>query len=132
MRKHRFIPADGLHVILDFKVPGMPFVTTCRHSYQNTVTDVEVPAGFRTDFASVPWLFRRLFPQVGRYSRAALFHDAVYRGQLASRTQADALFLAIMRHDNVPAWQRWPLYLAVRFFGWIPWRERSRRKREAR
>ena len=41
---------------------------------------IYVPAEFVTDFASVPWLFRRLFPPAtGKYRRAAALHDYIYR-----------------------------------------------------
>ncbi|MEM8864070.1 MAG: DUF1353 domain-containing protein [Planctomycetota bacterium] len=124
---HKFTPSDGLHIVLDYAEPGMPFVTTCDHHYENTITNITVPAGTRTDFASVPWFFRRLFPQVGGYSRAALFHDQLYIEGKVSRAQADAIFLALMEHDDVPPWPRWPIYLAVRCFGWIPWNRRHGR-----
>lgn len=40
---------------------------------------IVVPAGFKTDFASIPWGFRNLFPPLGKYSRAAVVHDFLYR-----------------------------------------------------
>lgn len=40
---------------------------------------IVVPAGFKTDFASIPWGFRNLFPPIGKYSRAAVIHDFLYR-----------------------------------------------------
>ncbi|MEN1680320.1 MAG: DUF1353 domain-containing protein [Planctomycetota bacterium] len=121
-----FIPRDGLHVVLDWAEPGKPFVTTCIHEYHNDITIVVVPPGFRTDFASVPWFFRRILPQVGKYSRPALFHDKLYREGLVTRVQADAAMLAMMKHDGVALWQRWAIYAAVRCFGWIPWNKLRR------
>jgi hypothetical protein len=35
----------------------------------------QVPRWFVTDFASVPWMMRRLFPKSGRWNRAAALHD---------------------------------------------------------
>lgn len=36
---------------------------------------ITVPAGYRTDFASVPRLFHRLVSPVGRHGKAAIVHD---------------------------------------------------------
>ncbi|MEM9213525.1 MAG: DUF1353 domain-containing protein [Cyanobacteria bacterium P01_F01_bin.150] len=36
---------------------------------------ISVPAGFQTDFASVPCVFWPILPPVGRYSKAAVIHD---------------------------------------------------------
>lgn len=36
---------------------------------------ISVPAGYRTDFASVPRFFRRLVSPVGRHGKAAIVHD---------------------------------------------------------
>ena len=37
--------------------------------------DITVPAGYRTDFASVPRLFHRIVSPVGRHGKAAIIHD---------------------------------------------------------
>lgn len=39
---------------------------------------VLVPAGFVTDFASVPFGVRNLFPALGRHGRPAIIHDWLY------------------------------------------------------
>lgn len=85
---------------------------------------LEVPAGFETDFASVPrWLWW-LMPPLGRYSRAALVHDYLYQHHDAmSRFLADALFRELMFHLGVPAWKRLAMYWGVRLFGWLYWRD---------
>lgn len=38
-----------------------------------------VPAGFVTDFASIPWGVRNLFPPNGPWARPAIIHDLLYR-----------------------------------------------------
>ncbi len=38
-----------------------------------------VPVGFVTDFASVPWGVRNLFPPMGLHARPAIIHDLLYR-----------------------------------------------------
>ena len=39
----------------------------------------EVPAEFQTNFASVPAVFVWLIPRSGRYTRAAVLHDHLWR-----------------------------------------------------
>ncbi|QDP50756.1 MAG: hypothetical protein Unbinned1322contig1001_32 [Prokaryotic dsDNA virus sp.] len=41
-------------------------------SFVGTIT---VPAGYRTDFASVPRFFHRIISPVGRHGKAAIVHD---------------------------------------------------------
>jgi hypothetical protein len=36
---------------------------------------IDVPIGFKTDFASVPWFFRWAIPKTGRYNEATVIHD---------------------------------------------------------
>ena len=79
---------------------------------------IRVRAGFKTDFASVPRLFWRIFPPTGTYGKAAVIHDHLYRTALTSRAMADAIFLEAMGVLNVARWKRWAMYLAVRWFGW--------------
>jgi hypothetical protein len=37
-----------------------------------------VPAGFETDFASIPWGLWNLFPPLGPWARPAIIHDFLY------------------------------------------------------
>lgn len=90
---------------------------------------IEVPAGFVTDFASIPrWLWW-LYPPDGRWAQASVVHDVLYRFQLRNRAQADAIFLEAMAVARVPAHRRWIFYLSLRLFGGIAWRQNARRRR---
>lgn len=40
---------------------------------------IVVPMGFVTDFASIPWGVRDLFPPIGLHGRPAILHDFLYR-----------------------------------------------------
>jgi hypothetical protein len=80
----------------------------------------KVPAGFTTDLASVPrlpfayWLFG------GKANRPAVVHDHLYQGRQVSRETADAVFFEAMGVEGL--WGRkWPMWAAVRTFGWLPW-----------
>ncbi|MBC6981719.1 DUF1353 domain-containing protein [Caulobacter sp. 17J80-11] len=85
---------------------------------------IVVPVGFETDFASVPWGFRELFPQLGPWARPAIIHDWLYANRglgRYSRADADRIFLEAMEVVGVPAWRRAPMYLAVRAGGARGW-----------
>lgn len=81
-------------------------------------TRIVVPAGFRTDFASIP---RLLWPLIGhpagRYAQAASLHDWLYRNHLVSRAEADRIFREAMGTLGVPAWKRSLMWAAVRVGG---------------
>ena len=77
---------------------------------------VWVPAGFETDFASVPrWLWP-IFPPTGKWCEAAVMHDYLYT-TTCSRFLADALFREAMYISGVPWYQRVAMFYAVRVFG---------------
>jgi len=58
---------------------------------------------------------------VGRYSRAALFHDYAYRKQGIGRFHADSIFWTMLENDGVPRWQRFAFFVALRLFGSRAW-----------
>ena len=88
-------------------------------AYQGRVDSFTVPAGFKTDFASVPQLFLWLVPRSGRYTKAAVLHDYLSRERVPagtiSRCDADGLFRRTMRELGVSALRRWLMWTAVRF-----------------
>lgn len=89
--------------------------------------EVIVPAGFETDFASVPWFFRRIFPPAGdgpraRWGPASVVHDFLYRTGTGTRREADRIFREAMQAEGVSAWRRWAMWAAVRVFGSAAWK----------
>jgi hypothetical protein len=86
-------------------------------------SDVIVPVGFSTDFASVPQLLWNIVPPLGRYGDAAIVHDYLYRTQTTDRATADAIFLEAMEAKGVRWSQRQMIYYAVRLFGWHAWQQ---------
>jgi len=82
---------------------------------------IVVPAGFETDFASVPRIFWRVIPPWGRYARAAIVHDYLYASHIVGRKEADKIFLALMRALGVPWRTRTTMYWAVRLGGGRAW-----------
>lgn len=83
---------------------------------------IVVPAGFKTDGASIP---RLLWPVFGhpfeRYAAAAVLHDSLYRIKTMSRAEADRIFLEAMAVLGVPKWKRNLMYAGVRAGGWWYW-----------
>jgi hypothetical protein len=77
---------------------------------------IEVPAGFYTDYASVPripviWLFWG-----GRAHREAALHDYLFRidsDPVVSFTEANSIFLEAMQARGKSPGVRWPMYAGV-------------------
>lgn len=84
-----------------------------------------IPPGFVTDFDSVPripivyWLLKN------RTTFAAAHHDFFYASG-ADRKAADNEFLRMMKIEGVRRRYRLPIWLAVRLFGWVRYRKKSR------
>jgi Protein of unknown function (DUF1353) len=78
-----------------------------------------VPAGFRTDLATVPRVLVWLVPRWGLYTQAAVLHDwlcteGVATGAVTAR-DADGLFRRVMRESGVPVVRRWLMWSGVRW-----------------
>jgi len=84
---------------------------------------IRIGKGFRYDGASIPRLFWRIVgtPFTGRYTAAALVHDALYSGEIFSREDCDLIFEDAMIDYLTPTWQRKALFWAVRAWGWVVW-----------
>ncbi len=76
-----------------------------------------VPKGFITDFASVPRLLWPILPPYGRYGKAAVLHDWLYRSGIEDRKGADLIFKEAMGVLGVAKWKIAVLYWGVRLFG---------------
>lgn len=113
---------------------------------------VEIPAGFVTDFASIPEILWNILPPTGSYGKAAVVHDWLYthrvvmvHGQvklwsgqrtlpfssqrLVTRAYADSTLYEAMGVLGTGIITRLVIYLGVRMGGWIAWRDH--RKAEA-
>lgn len=81
-----------------------------------------VPAGFSTDFASIPRILWPIIgPPYGRHSKAAVVHDWLYSTEHVTRARADRAFRDIMRECGVGFLRRWVMWLGVRVGGWLSW-----------
>ena len=82
--------------------------------YQGNTELFDVPVGFKTDFASVPTIFQWLIPRSGRYTKAAVLHDHLWRKEPdLSRADADGIFRRAMADLRVPFLRRWLMWAAV-------------------
>ena len=90
--------------------------------YQGNTDRFEVPVGTKTDFASVPTIFQWLIPRSGRYTRAAVLHDYLWRKAAdlgLSLADADGIFRRAMAELRVPFLRRWVMWAAVRLVSLI-------------
>lgn len=85
---------------------------------------IDVPKGFKTDFASVPRLFWRRLPKWGKYSYAAVVHDYLYYSHIVSRKKADLIFKDLMLRNGVSKIKANIMYLAVRIGGKKGWNKK--------
>jgi hypothetical protein len=89
---------------------------------QTVVNKISVPAGFLTDFASIPRGLWNLLPPTGEYGKAAVIHDFLYtygkdsRGPV-TKLYADQVFKRAMADLGVGVLRRNVMYAAVRIGG---------------
>jgi len=86
-----------------------------------------VPAGYTTDFASIPMIARLVADQYGKHAEAAVVHDWLYAvgykdpsTKDSTREDADEILLYAMEEQNVSWLTRSTIFRAVRLFGAKP------------
>ena len=87
-----------------------------------------IPAGFVSDFATIPQIAQSLISKLGPHIRAAIVHDYLYWSQCCSRHEADAIFSKMMKDLGVPWLTRTALYISVANFGRKAWYENARHR----
>lgn len=96
------------------------------------IFEYTVPAGFMTDYASIPFPFNHLwvYNNSSAYNVAALIHDYcfIYKQIIRDGAQvkvnyweANYLYLQIMRRLGERRRNAWPIFLAVLLFSWVYW-----------
>jgi len=111
---------DGFHGVL--AEPIVVFLNGLR---------VEVPVGFATDWATVPRIFWRVIPPWGKYLRASVVHDFLYRSGLLPKAEADMFFYLLMLSDGARPWRALLLYRGVKWFGGGVWKRYRKLEEEA-
>lgn len=110
--------SDGSRVVVE-AIDASSWRVVEGFSYTGISGTFEVPADSCTDFASVPRFFLWLLPSYGKYTKAAILHDCLWRiyvprGDLGY-VDADGMFRRAMRELQVPFLQRWLMWSAVRW-----------------
>lgn len=90
---------------------------------------INIPPLTRTDFASVPKMFQKIFPPQSKgYSKSSVIHDQLYFTKEFNKFKADWIFLTAMKIEQKNLnrkfkWfcTRWIFYISVSLFGWFSW-----------
>jgi len=113
---------------------GKTWVTKKEFGYdigkEGSGNSIDVPIGFKTDFASVPRFLWVFLPRWGKYGNAAVIHDYCYWNQNRLRKESDMIFREAMEVLEVPEYNIFLMYWAVRLFGWLAWSGNKRRKKK--
>lgn len=80
---------------------------------------ITVPAGFVTDFATIPRFARFIFSNFDRTAKACVVHDYLIRTGSRPRREVDAIFLESLEVLGVTRWKRYVMWSAVRIHGII-------------
>jgi hypothetical protein len=118
------MPFEGDVVVKPILPSGRRWELMEAFHYQAKTDRFTIPAGFTTDFASVPRVVVWLLPRYGRWTQAAILHD--YLWHLAhdegfSKADADGIFNRAMRELGVPYLRRWTMWAAVRWASGPRW-----------
>lgn len=111
---------------------GFPFTLVYPLAYESDrIGSFVVPAGFKTDFASIPRVLWNLLPPVGRYDAAAVLHDYLYQrpsgAPKVTRSIADHVLLEAMDTLRVILPARVAIFAGVRLGGWLVWNNYRRK-----
>jgi hypothetical protein len=83
------------------------------------IAEFVIPAGYVTDFATVPRVAVWLIPRFGSYTIAAIFHDWLLTHELpagrVTAVEADRLFRLALRALKVPPFRRALMWTGVRW-----------------
>lgn len=96
------------------------------HAKLSNGKGIRIPAGFETDFASVPRLFWVVYPPHWKpYRDASLIHDFLYMtpGIVTSRAFADAEFRRQLINNGTWKITAWIFWACVRAFGSSNWKK---------
>ena len=86
--------------------------------YESINNEVVVPAGFVSDGASIPRVFRLFFSPTGQYFSAAIIHDYIIVYE-KNWNLANAQFNAELKNLGIAAWRRHTLVWGVKVWGQV-------------
>jgi len=87
---------------------------------------LEIPANFKTDFGSIPGVFRVHFNPIGKGARAFVVHDYIYRVSNVniSRKDADFIMKELAMSDGMSATNAFWIHKGVRIGGASSYKKR--------
>lgn len=88
--------------------------------FDKEIYTIEIPKGFKTDFASVPKKFRSIIGNVNKYNKCWLLHDWMYSKNCdfkVSRKDADDILKDLLDQKGMDSLDQWLTYTSVRLFG---------------
>jgi len=88
---------------------------------QKDYQPVVVPAGFVTDFASIPRAFWSLYRPDGEYTYPAIVHDYLYWTQERPKDEADQILRLGMEDFGIDSFSLNSIYQAVHQLGGSSW-----------
>jgi len=74
-----------------------------------------------------PKIFWNILPPSGKYTRAAVLHDYLYKTGLFTKQEADLLFKEAMESMGVSEWRVYSMYYGVEVFGFKAWNNHRRK-----
>ena len=86
----------------------------------DTDTIILVPEGAKSDFASIPRMFRWFVSGTDKTRKPAVIHDYLYRNGIGTRKWADQVFRMAMKESRM-GWKRHAVYYGVRVGGSFAW-----------
>ena len=118
-------------LVVEVMPSGKTFKVAREFTYlwKRAYVEIHVGVGFVTDFASIPRFARGIIPKLGKYTKATVIHDAIYKdaipGFRCTRFNADVIFYDGMADLGVARWKRIVMWLAVRVGGYFAWKKRT-------
>lgn len=81
--------------------------------------EILVPAGFVTDFASIPKVFWSTFGAPSNYAPSATIHDYICRNKIFNRNKCDQIFYRAMIDSDVNYITAIAFYIAVSLYSMV-------------
>lgn len=104
-----------------FSQNGRRLTLTAPFQFRDGGTVIDVPAGFVTDFNSVPRGGWNVFAP-WEYPEAGVTHDWLYQHPGGRpRGDCDAVHRRVMEIEGASRAKRWGAWAFIRAFGWKPW-----------
>lgn len=99
---------------------GVNWITKTKINFSVDLVQYEIPAGFVTDFGSIPRIARVSVDRMGKSLVGFIIHDWAYvKAPPFSRKTADKLLYEIGRLYHEGWYTAQKIYRSVRAFGWM-------------